>query len=272
MALKNNTAKVEQNLTMALKNNTAKVEQNLTMALKNNTAISRPDWLLYVIPSIAFVLGLFLFSMVYRTQRRREKEFRRVAALKAIMKKTSAGHTYTRYTSQGPMGTANKDSSKLHNSSKTQGNLTKQEAQSYENVTAVIYSNEDKVNYCVLPDDDYLTPDAVADKVTETNNTTYLQAPRNLTDTDGESYENMEGCVYAHPRQSTLRNAISTEDDDYINPDEENKHNLEQTDTESYENMAGSACPNAQAHTNTHTVDEGWYECMDRRQRVERHT
>ncbi|KAF4080805.1 hypothetical protein AMELA_G00175570 [Ameiurus melas] len=251
---------------MDLKNNTAKADQNLTMAQRNNTTISRPDWLLYVIPSIAFVLGLFLFSMVYKTQRRREKEFRRVAALKAIMSKTATVQTYTSYTSQGPMGTTNKDSNKLHNSIKTQGNLTKQEAQSYENVTAVIYSNEDKVNYSALPDDDYLTPDGVADKVTETNNITYLQAPH------GESYENMQECLYAHPRQSTLRNAISTEDDDYINPDEEEKHNLEQTDTESYENMAGPACPNAQAHPNSHSVDEGWYECMDRKQRGERHT
>ncbi|GAA6075897.1 uncharacterized protein LOC113650546 isoform X1, partial [Tachysurus ichikawai] len=78
----------------------------------------------------------------------------------------------------------------------------------------------------------------------------------------GESYENMAGCVYAYPRQPTIKNVLKIEDDDYINPDGENKHNLEHTDTESYENMDSLACPN----TNTHTVDEGWYECMDRRQ------
>ncbi|XP_034157617.1 uncharacterized protein LOC117596454 isoform X1 [Pangasianodon hypophthalmus] len=249
-------------------------EYNMTMALQNNsyTAVSRPDWLLYVVPSIAFVLGVFLFSVVFRTQRHRETEaFRRVAALKTIMNATSPGHTYARYTSQGPMGAENKDFSKLQNSSETQGNLTKQEAQSYENVTTVIYSNEDKVNYCVRQDEDYVTPDA-ADEVTEPEKTTYLHSHHNLTDTDGESYENMDGCVYAHPRQPTLKNALSTEDDDYINPDEEEKHNLEQTDTESYENMNGSVCPNTDAQTNTHTVDEGWYECMDRRQRSEKHT
>ncbi|XP_060759968.1 uncharacterized protein LOC132870352 isoform X2 [Neoarius graeffei] len=247
----------------------ASVESNLSMALKNNSyTVSRPDWLLYVVPSIAFVLGVLLFSLVCRTQRRKEKALRRVAALKTIMNTTSTGHTYTRYTSQKPMGKENKDSSKLQNSSGTQGNLTKQDAQSYENVTTVIYSNEEKVNYCVLPDEDYITPDAVADEVTKISNSNYLQ----LADTDGESYENMEGCVYAHPRQHTLKNALRAEDDDYINPDEEDKHNLEQTDTESYENMAGSVCPSTETHTNTHTVDEGWYECMDRRRRCERQT
>ncbi|XP_046699709.1 uncharacterized protein LOC124381868 isoform X2 [Silurus meridionalis] len=208
-------------------------ELNMTRALKNNllTKVSRPDWLLYAIPSVAFVLGVLLFLLVFRTQRRKEKAFRRVAALKAVMNTTSTGHTYT---SQHPMGTQNKDSSKIQNSSKTQGNLTKQEAQSYENVTTIIYSNEDKVNYRVIQDE------------------------------DGESYENMEACVYAHPRQPTLKDDVGTKDDDYINPDEEHIHNLVQTDTASYENMADSVCPDIGTHTNTHS-DEGWYECMDRR-------
>ncbi|XP_046699713.1 uncharacterized protein LOC124381868 isoform X5 [Silurus meridionalis] len=143
-------------------------ELNMTRALKNNllTKVSRPDWLLYAIPSVAFVLGVLLFLLVFRTQRRKETEaFRRVAALKAVMNTTSTGHTYT---SQHPMGTQNKDSSKIQNSSKTQGNLTKQEAQSYENVTTIIYSNEDKVNYRVIQDEDYITPDAGKNQNTET--------------------------------------------------------------------------------------------------------
>ncbi|KAK3525375.1 hypothetical protein QTP86_031253 [Hemibagrus guttatus] len=47
---------------------------NHTRAPKNNsyTPGSRPDWLLYVVPSIAFIVGLWLFSKIYRTQRRRE--------------------------------------------------------------------------------------------------------------------------------------------------------------------------------------------------------
>ncbi|MCJ8749419.1 hypothetical protein PDJAM_G00176060 [Pangasius djambal] len=75
-------------------------EYNMTMALQNNsyTAVSRPDWLLYMVPSIAFVLGVFLFSLVFRTQRHREKAFRRVTALKTIINTTSPGHTYARYT------------------------------------------------------------------------------------------------------------------------------------------------------------------------------
>ncbi|XP_047672531.1 uncharacterized protein LOC113650546 isoform X2 [Tachysurus fulvidraco] len=242
---------------MALKNNSTDIKVNLTMALKNNSTGSSPDWLLYVVPSIAFVVGLILFSQIYRTQRRREKALQRVAALKNIMSTTSAGHTYTR---QGPLGAENKDSSKLQNSSGTKGNLKKQEAQSYENVTTIIYSNDDNVNYCVRKDEDYITPDA--GEVTETEKSIYLQPLQNLTETDGESYENMVGCVYAHPRTPTLKNVLNVEDDDYINPDGENKQNLEHTDTESYENMDSLACPK----TNTHTGEEGWYECMDRRQ------
>ncbi|XP_047672533.1 uncharacterized protein LOC113650546 isoform X4 [Tachysurus fulvidraco] len=215
---------------MALKNNSTDIKVNLTMALKNNSTGSSPDWLLYVVPSIAFVVGLILFSQIYRTQRRREKALQRVAALKNIMSTTSAGHTYTRYTRQGPLGAENKDSSKLQNSSGTKGNLKKQEAQSYENVTTIIYSNDDNVNYCVRKDEDYITPDA--GEVTETEKSIYLQPLQNLTETD------------------------------YINPDGENKQNLEHTDTESYENMDSLACPK----TNTHTGEEGWYECMDRRQ------
>ncbi|XP_060721291.1 uncharacterized protein LOC132842574 isoform X1 [Tachysurus vachellii] len=250
------------NQTRALKNNSTDMKVNQTRAPKNNSTASSPDWLLYVVPSIAFVFGLILFSQIYRTQRRREKALQRVAALKNVMNTTSAGHTYTRYTSQGPLGAENKDSSKLQDSSETKGNLKKQEAQSYENVTSIIYSNDDNVNYCVRQDEDYITPDADAGEVTETEKSIYVQPLQNLTETDGESYENMAGCVYAHPRQPTKKTVLNIEDDDYINPDGENKHNLDHTDTESYENMDSLACPN----TNTHTVDEGWYECMDRRQ------
>ncbi|KAG7326002.1 hypothetical protein KOW79_010927 [Hemibagrus wyckioides] len=249
------------NTTTALKNSSY-TTVNTTTALKNSsyTTASRPDWLLYVVPSIAFVFGLWLFSKIYRRQRRREQALLQVAALKKVMNTTSTGqHTYT---SQRPTKAEKKDSSRLQNSSETPGNLKKQEAQSYENVTAVIYSNEDKINYCVHQDDDYITPDADTDEVTETEKSIYLQPLQNFLDTDGESYENMEGSVYAHPRQPIKKNALSVEDDDYINPDGENKHNLEHTDTESYENMAGLACPN----TNTQTVDEGCYECMDRKQ------
>ncbi|GAA6076044.1 uncharacterized protein LOC113650546 isoform X1, partial [Tachysurus ichikawai] len=144
---------------------------------------SSPDWLLYVVPTIAFVVGLMLFSQIYRTQRRREKALQRVAALKNIMNTTSAGHTYTRYTSKGPLGAENKDSSKLQNSSETEGNLKKQEAQSYENVTSIIYNNDNNVNYCVRQDEDYITPDADAGEVTETEKSIYLQPLQNLTET-----------------------------------------------------------------------------------------
>ncbi|KAM9434994.1 uncharacterized protein Hap1MRO34_002724 [Clarias gariepinus] len=232
-------------------------QHNMTQALNSNTA-PRPDWLLYVIPSIAFVFGVLLFSMVYKTQRRREKMFRRVAALKTVMNSTATGHTYSGYTSQQTKGES-KDIRQLQSCRNSEGNLKKQEAQSYENVTSIIYNNEEKVNYCLRQDADYITPDG-----TDTDNSTYLQPLKNLRET--ESYENMDGCVYSHPRQPRLKNALSTGDDDYVDPDVEGKRNLEQTDTESYENMAGSICPGTRAHTSSQTVDEGWYECMDRRQ------
>ncbi|KAF5890080.1 uncharacterized protein DAT39_020217, partial [Clarias magur] len=183
--------------------------------------------------------------------------FRRVAALKTVMNSTASGHTYTRYTSQQPMG-ENKNISKLQNSGDSEGNLKKQDAQSYENVTSIIYNNEEKVNYSLRKDEDYITPDG-----TDETDSTYLQPLKNLRET--ESYENMDGCVYSHPRQPRLKNALSTGDDDYVNPDVEGKRNLEQTDTESYENMAGSICPGTRAHTSTQ--DEADVEKMGKRVR-----
>ncbi|KAK3508539.1 hypothetical protein QTP70_031938 [Hemibagrus guttatus] len=192
---------------------------------------SRPDWLLYVVPSIAFIVGLWLFSKIYRTQRRREKALQQVAALKNVMNTTSVGHTYTRYTRTSEQGSGFElwclgEHMELRFRQQISGS-----------------------SLC----SDYVTPDADTDEVTETEKSIYLQPLQNLTDTDGESYENMEGSVYAHPRKPTKKNALSVEDDDYINPDGETKPNLEHMDTESYENMAGLACPDI----NTQPVDEG---------------
>ncbi|KAK1785664.1 hypothetical protein P4O66_019016 [Electrophorus voltai] len=207
----------------------------------------RPDWILYTVPSFAFVLGLLLFSLVCKTQSHRKR--RRFSAMKRQMNGTTA-----RQTDKGP-GCPEPFVDK-------QSNLEKQEAQSYENVTAAIYSNQDKVTYYVTPDEDYITPDAVGDAgaVHGQNQNDRLQTPHTLTDTDGESYENMEGCVYSRPRRNALKRTLAVDDDDYIDPVENQKSNLEQTDTESYENMFNSMSPygaNPTAHSSTHSIDDG---------------
>ncbi|XP_062846973.1 uncharacterized protein LOC134309254 isoform X2 [Trichomycterus rosablanca] len=199
-----------------------------------------------MIPSIAFVFGVMLFTLVCKTQQHRE--IRRVAALKT----NNINAAQKRYIS---VGSQLKSSNDLQNLSGTQKRL--KEAQSYENVTAVIYSNESKVTYCVQQDEDYVNPDATGNVNTEQDDT-YLQPNHNLTETDGESYENMEGCVYSQPRKHTTK--VSTEDDDYISPDD--KHNLEQTDTESYENMAGGTNPDPAAQTDTDPPGDESYENM----------
>ncbi|RXN35473.1 hypothetical protein ROHU_003788 [Labeo rohita] len=144
----------------------------------SNKTESRPDWLLYSVPALAFLIGIVLFTFICKTQRRRNNE-----------------------------------------------------TQSYENVEAAIYNNQDKVTYYVSADEDYLNPDAFVEEEMPGPDHNTLQLPSNLTDTDGESYENMEGCLYAQPRKQTQQ--LASEDEDYINPDEDRKQDLalDQTDT-----------------------------------------
>ncbi|XP_072530608.1 uncharacterized protein [Salminus brasiliensis] len=202
------------------------------------TSANRPDWLLYTIPSIAFVLGLLLFTMICKTQRRRETAaIRRVSAVKTNTNGTTAEPNNTRSGFTGA-------------ESQAKPSLSKQEAQSYENVSAAIYNNQDKVTYYVTQDEDYINPDAMGDYVTmqEDSQSNHLQLPHNITDADGESYENMENCVYAQPRHSAQKHTVSADDD------------------ESYENMEGNVCPyksNLATHNSTNTLDDESYEQMD---------
>ncbi|CAM4338609.1 hypothetical protein PO909_001144 [Leuciscus waleckii] len=192
----------------------------------HNTA-SRPDWLLYTVPASAFLIGIVLFIYTCKTQRRRNAP---------TEQRTHTNGQVATYTTFG-------SSVKCMESAE---NYKKDETQSYENVDAAIYSNEGKVTYYVSADEDYLEPDAIGKEEgagpEEHQNT--LQPPSSLTDTDGESYENMEGCLYAQPRKRTQKLQHAPEEDDYINPDEDGKQDLalDHTDTESYEIMAGPDC------------------------------
>ncbi|KAK7167221.1 hypothetical protein R3I94_001577 [Phoxinus phoxinus] len=218
-------------------------------AVKNhsqNTA-SRPDWLLYTVPASAFLIGIVLFAYTCKTQRRRNAP--------AEQRTHTNGHVATYTSFRCPV-------------MESAENKKKDETQSYENVDAAIYSNQDKVTYYVSADGDYLEPDAIGEEEgagpEEHQNT--LQPPSNLTDTDGESYENMEGCVYAQPRRQTQKLQHATEDEDYINPDEDAKQDLalDHTDTESYEIMAESDCVyNNTDFTASHdTAEDDSYEQM----------
>ncbi|XP_051987945.1 uncharacterized protein LOC127647624 [Xyrauchen texanus] len=213
---------------------------------------SRPDWLLYTIPASAFIIGVVLFAFVCKTQRRRKSC--------AVQRTHTNGHLAT-HSGKGTQGHIQSDDINM-----------KDETQSYENVEAAIYNNQDKVTYYCPEDQDYLTPDALGEEEgvgPETHQHT-LQVPTNLTDTDGESYENMEGCLYAQPRKCSRQlkhtteveeqygvmddsnipckdflGAHDTTEDDYINPDEDAQKDLAMghTDTESYEMMAGPDFP-----------------------------
>ncbi|XP_042574236.1 uncharacterized protein LOC109047130 [Cyprinus carpio] len=214
-----------------------------------NTA-SRPDWILYTVPASAFLIGIVLFTYVCKTQRRRNAP---------AMQKTNTNGHFATYTDFG----FTKSATQRH--METNKNNKKDDTQSYENVEAAIYSNQDKVTYYVSADEDYLNPDAMGEEEVPGpeklhNNT--LQLPSNLTDTDGESYENMEGCLYALPRKQTQQLQDAAEDDDYINPDEDRKQDLalDQTDTESYEIMVGSDCP---VYTTHDTTEDDSYEQMN---------
>ncbi|XP_077069729.1 uncharacterized protein LOC143722292 [Siphateles boraxobius] len=218
--------------------------------VKNNShnTASRPDWLLYTVPASAFLIGIVLFAYTCKTQRRRNAP--------TEQRTHTNGHVAT-YTTYGR-------SVKCMESAE---NNKKDETQSYENVDAAIYSNQDKVTSYVTADADYLEPDAIGEEegagLEERQNT--LQPPSNLTDTDGESYENMEGCLYAQPRKRTQKLQYATEDEDYINPDEDGKQDLalDHTDTESYEIMAESDCIyNNSDFTASHDTEDDSYEQM----------
>ncbi|KAF4115719.1 uncharacterized protein LOC131536023 [Onychostoma macrolepis] len=225
-------------------------------AVKNpshNTA-SRPDWLLYTVPASAFLIGIVLFTYICKTQRRRNMPTKQ---------RTNTNGHFTTYTDFGYI------ESGTQSYMESAENKKKDETQSYENVEAAIYSNQDKVTYYVSADEDYLNPDAIGEGEVagpqEHHNT--LQLPSNLTDTDGESYENMEECLYAQPRKQTQKLRHATEDEDYINPDEDGKQDLalDHTDTESYEMMTGPDCLyNNKDFTAPHdTTEDDSYEQMN---------
>ncbi|XP_049331864.1 uncharacterized protein LOC125799360 isoform X1 [Astyanax mexicanus] len=230
------------NLTQVTHGIRTSVNQNQTnstaVTQRIRTSAPRPDWLLYTIPSIAFVIGLLLFITVCNKLRPRESaRVRKVSAIKTIENRTTSEPN-------------NICSGSIVADPKTESSLKKQEAQSYENVSAAIYNNQDEVTYYVTQDDDYITPDAMEDYMTmqEQNQSNHLQPPHNTTDTDGESYENMEACVYAQPRNSRRKHTVSPEDD------------------ESYENMEGTISPyksHLTTHNSTNTLDDESYERMD---------
>ncbi|XP_036408741.1 B-lymphocyte antigen CD19-like [Megalops cyprinoides] len=143
------------------------------------------------------------------------------------------------------------------------------ETQSYENVEAAIYSNQEEVSYYIPAEDgdDYVFPDAEGCETEEgaggERQNYCLYPPQNLTDTDGESYENMESSLYAQPRRQTQR-CMDADEEDYIDPDGGNgergegenhcnnlcpRQNLTDTDGESYENMESSLYAQPRCHS-----------------------
>ncbi|XP_063040287.1 uncharacterized protein LOC134435323 [Engraulis encrasicolus] len=191
------------------------VTSPVVMLLRKNTekAGSRPDWLLYTVPALAFVLGIVLFLFVYKVHKRTGAYYHRdLKEFSSVRQAESddSGPTY----------------------------LNKADTPSYENVLAAIYNNQDEVCYYVPEDEDYVIPDddEGPEEMSPQTHLDCLDLPDTLT--GGESYENMEG-LYAQPRKTQNR---SQEDDDYVDPDtEESPGGLhvpqEQTDTDSYENM-----------------------------------
>ncbi|XP_073721323.1 uncharacterized protein [Misgurnus anguillicaudatus] len=188
--------------------------------IRNNSprTVSRPDWILYSVPASAFVIGIFVFTFICKTQRPKTHPKQRTFINAQVGNYNSFRHSTD--------GLQNININK------------KDDTQSYENVEAAIYTNQDKVTYYVSADQDYITPDEIKEGV-ETHQDT-LQLPQNLTDTDGESYENMAS-LYAEPRKCSQRHPTEQEED-YINPDDDGQQNLTHTDTESYEMMADPTC------------------------------
>ncbi|XP_051570197.1 uncharacterized protein LOC127450271 [Myxocyprinus asiaticus] len=237
----------------------------------SNGRESRPDWLLYTVPASAFFIGVVLFALVHKTQRRRKS---------CVVQGAHTNGHFATHSGKDMQGYIQSDDINM-----------KDETQSYENVEAAIYNNQEKVTYYCPEDQDYLTPDALGEEegVGPKTHQHTLQLPTNLTDTDGESYENMEGCLYAQPRKCSRQikhtteveesygitddsnfpckdflGAHDTTEDDYINPDEDGQKELAMghTDTESYEMMAGPDFPFDGTGANDTTEDDS-YEQMN---------
>ncbi|XP_056609374.1 uncharacterized protein LOC130426554 [Triplophysa dalaica] len=194
--------------------------------VKNTThrTVSRPDWILYTVPASAFLIGIFLFTFICKTQRHRKTH---------VAKSTYRNKQVDNYTSF------------RHSTDSVQSKNTKKkdDAQSYENVEAAIYTNQEKVTYYVSADQDYITPEEVneQDGIGPRPYQDNLQLPQNLTDTDGESYENMAN-LYAQPRKCSQQHKHrSAQEGDYVYPDQDGQ-DVTNTDTGSYEMMADSHC------------------------------
>ncbi|KAJ8402620.1 hypothetical protein AAFF_G00367030 [Aldrovandia affinis] len=217
---------------------------------------TRLDWILYTVPSSACLLGLFLFSLVLIKYRRRED---RNLHKERCNKMKPKEHRLNRFSTENAA---------------EYGDLCKVypvETQSYENVEVAIYFNQEGVSYCVPAEDgdDYAIPNAEGSGTEEGREETQndfdsLYPLQNLTDTDGESYENMEISLYAQPRRHTERDTDTQEEGDYIHPDRTDRgketgkpcnhwclpQNLTDTDGESYENMQSSEYSQPYSHTN----------------------
>ncbi|KAJ8253532.1 hypothetical protein COCON_G00201440 [Conger conger] len=201
---------------------------------------TRLDWILYTVPTSAFLLGLSLFSLVLIKHKQRGE---RIIREKRINRMKLAQYRLNHFSTESVA----KD-----------GDVCKVqalEAQSYENVEAAVYSNQTRVTYYIPEangdDTDYVTPDADICESDGGKGET-LHPPPNQTDTDGESYENMESALYAQPRRPT--DTVGQEGD-YIEPygeqEEGEKHcnHLTDTDDESYENMDRSAYSQRHNHS-----------------------
>ncbi|XP_052409332.1 uncharacterized protein LOC127954286 isoform X1 [Carassius gibelio] len=140
--------------------------------VKNHSAntASRPDWILYTVPASAFLIGIVLFTYVCKTQQSRNAPAKQ---------RTNTNEHFATYTDFG----YTKSNTQRH--METNENK-KDDTQSYENVEAAIYSNQDKVTYYVSADEDYLNPDEMGEEEVvgpeDLHNNT-LRLPSNLTDT-----------------------------------------------------------------------------------------
>ncbi|KAL4658369.1 hypothetical protein GN956_G3080 [Arapaima gigas] len=156
---------------------------------------TRPDWILYIVPGAAFLLGLGLFTLLLRTCRHRQPAVQQ----RMFNRQRQADPKYPHHRTDtedilqaGAVGVSTADTV------------------SYENVDTGIYANQ----LAAEDSEDYLTPDA------DTGHSGSLPPLCCHTDTDGGSYENMEGAVYAEPRKRGTTSAPDDRDDrDYLELD-----------------------------------------------------
>ncbi|XP_023677500.2 uncharacterized protein [Paramormyrops kingsleyae] len=198
-------------------------------------------WILYMVPGLAFLLGLCLFLLVLKTQPRRRAEANEIGCDRAKQAKQSLNGIISDSLDTGVALQKAKSAETL----------------SYENVETGIYESQDALTqFSVNDQKDYMLPDEDYDGTQGNFDNHYAAQPL----TESESYENMVCPLYA----STIKRKeqpFEGDNEDYIDPGQmvsddyymQHSESLNDIDAESYVDMD----PQHEIHPDFYPEEDG---------------